>query len=254
MKKYWWKILVVCLVCVLAMGCVLSVGSKRKLNVTWHIVEKEVATQIVERGVTTVEIVKKEEIGASKRYYGWVGSGIEIRADMGGDTRGEFKFQLTSDIPSEQIANNIIKIKPDKPERGSLSVSKEGQEVIVEYEIFPSGILYPHSIYPEIPVGFDFKNGTRRNYYTDSMYMQGLSMEVHGLVAVVDQERGGEEWLHDFAEINNLHEYEYEEMTFEPEYRKIYLIKCKDGGYAAVQSISSGWGFIYKYSETGIFE
>lgn len=38
------RILAVCLVCILAMGCVLGVDNRRKLNVTWHIVEKEVTT------------------------------------------------------------------------------------------------------------------------------------------------------------------------------------------------------------------
>lgn len=241
------KLLSILVLCLLTTGCLSTSEVKKTLNVTWQIVENE---------VTTMNVGRTKSDSVIKQQYGWVGSGIEIKADMDGDTSGEFNFRLTSDVPTEQIANNIIKINPDKPEKGNLSVRKDGQEVIIEYEVFPQGVLYPHSWYPEVPVGFDFEKGIRKERYTESVYMQGLSMELLGKIVIIDPERGGEEWLHDFAEINNLHEYEYreyEDVGHEIDLSKIYLVKCKNG-YAAMKFISSGGVFIYKYSETGIFE
>ena len=60
-----------------------------------------------------------------------------------------------------------------------------------------------------------------------------------------------------FLDINNVHEYEYSEQTFEPDFGNVYVVKTRNGGYAVVRftaRLGHEYSFIYKYSETGVFE
>lgn len=241
---YVWGVLLI--LSVFATGCI-GTSVEKQLNVEWHITEKAVNTMSA-----------SEQVGGGiqlkQKQYGWVGSGIEVHADVNGDTEGEFEFRLSSDSPSKRIANNILQIRPEVPEKGSLVVSSQGLEVVVDYEVFPRGVLNPDLMNHSVPYGFNFVTGQRERGLTKTLYTYAKDLlTIYGNVAILP-ENTGEDWLVDFANINNLHEYEYNETTFEFEDDKIYLVKCGDEGYAAVRYIGGMWTFIYKYSETGVFE
>lgn len=190
-------------------------------------------------------------------YFGFTNGAtssiIEVKADVNGDTSGEFHFDLVTENPHEKISNNALKIVPNVPEKGIITIQSQGIEKTVSYEIFPSGVIFGNPFKTKQPVGFDFSSGERVEGTKHDMWMYGDDhYTIHARVgAILDSKPNT--FYDNFVEANNLQEYEYEEMSFEPDLGKIYFIECSKG-YAVVIFHTSGWGFIYKYSETGIFE
>lgn len=235
-------------------GCVFGGGGTtlKNLNVRWiHVSPDEILplnlTQSGNGGIT----IKKEY---SYTHNGGDINWVEVIADVDGDESGDFEFQVLSVNPYERTANNKILLIPEKEEKGTIAVSSEGQEVIVEFEIFPSGriadIISPIT---KVPVMFNFATGEHSKEYGHIGAVSRTENKLRAEVVILD----ADDFWEPFVSLNNLQEYEYEEMEFEGSFEKVYLIKCGDDGYAAMRFTTrsgGGWGFIYKYSETGVFE
>ena len=228
-------------------GCVFPRDNLKRLNVTWRLVNES---------VSLLALNSEGGLDVREKYFGYVpgvsSSSIYIEADVNGDTSGEFEFDVASINKHERVSNNKIKIIPQVAEKGSVLVSSQGLEKMVEFEIFPTGAIRGNILYPNIPQGFNFVTGNMEFGVKHDMWMFDSPEVMYAKVGAIIDKKPDTFW-DDFIEINNLHSYEYEEMSFEPDYNKVYLIKC-EVGYAAVMFHTSGWSFIYKYSETGIFD
>ena len=244
------KIVFILLVFVFIAGC--TRGSfpdvlPKQINITWQIVPTEVVQALSEDGGI---------IMSDKRYYAYTpGSGgssvVIIEADLDGDTSKDFEFKTTSVNQIEKVANNKAVLTPSEAEKGSLVVSTEGIETLVSFEVFPTMSLGLNIAEPHLPSGFDFATNTKVQRKADIYWQE---WKVHANVAIIKKQ--SMDFFEEFANLNNLHELDYAEQEFIPDFNHLYAIKCKDG-YAVINlQTSSGLSFscIYKYSETGIFE
>lgn len=247
MKRLIWVVIAM----LLLSGCTNITRPYKQLNVNW-------------RTVSESESVEGMKLEMKEQYYGSVSRGslsyILVEADINGDTSGEFEFEIITENPYEKIANNILRITPEVAEKGNIAVSSQGLGKIVDYEIFPVGQLDGDFSEPFVPVGFDFKTGKKAVGEKRDMWMYGSEFAgrdiiVHAIgvaLKLEDYTKTGDYW-EDFAALNNLHEYDFEEITFNARSTDVLVVKCQDG-YAVVKTKQSGWLFMYKYSETGIFD
>ena len=242
---------------VLLTGCVGGGVGVKKLNVRWKIVPMDEVTSMAvdgEEGVNTLE----------KRYARMPTemdrSVIEIEADLSGKTSGEFEFELATNNPYEKVRNNAVRLEPTQAEKGSVLVKAEGEEAVVPYEIFPANIISVWgNPYRETAFSFEQDKHVMANEGDVRFTNPREDEEPYHLkanVAIAPIESRDDFW-EDFIKINDLQEYEYKEKIFKPDLMNLYLIKTKNGGYAVMRFTASAgykWNFMYKYSETGIFE
>lgn len=251
MRKY--VLVMIMAGCVLLSGCnFMRVKPAPTLNVYWrNVQDAEIRTLTSEEGGLNVGGGNYSFTpGRLSRVM------VEIEADLDGETDKEFEFELTTQNSYKQVAPNKVVLEPEHPEKGLVKVSAEGQEKLLEYEIFPSGAVHKGRDYI-YEAGFDLEKGTPAIYghiYPAYNNPPAYGPAIKANVCILDAEH--EDFWEDFVSIKDVTGYEYTEMEFDPEFRKLYLIKT-DNGYAVVKfSASTGytWQFIYKYSETGVFE
>lgn len=244
------KIAFILLVFVFITGC--TWGSvpdviPKQINITWRNVPNEGIQALSEDGGIKM---------SDKQYYAYTPDTgdsvvVSIEADLNGDTSKDFEFQVTSANQIVKVANNKALLIPSEPEKGSLVVSTEGIETLVSFEVFPTMALGLNIAEPHLPSGFDFATNTRVQRKADIYWQE---WKAHANVVIIKKQVM--DFFEEFANLNNLHELDYAEQEFIPDFDHLYVIKCKDG-YAVINLLrSSGLSFscIYKYSETGIFE
>lgn len=248
------KFIVLLILCLVLTGCSFTT-TRSQLNVRFRNIRQDTLVQALditsEEGGLTVEEVP----------YSYVPNALsstlfEIEADLSGKTDKMFDFELTTRNKYERVAPNKVVLTPEQPEKGIVKVAVEGQEKVVEYEIFPSGVVWETKELTALP-GFDFETGTsavKGHLYPIYNSPPRERPTLKANVCILDLQ--ADDFWTDFVSIKDVTSYEYKETEFKPDFRKLYLIKT-DHGYAVVRfDVYTGvrWSFIYKYSETGIFE
>ena len=239
------------LVVVLLTGCV-GAGkvNKKTINLTWRTIPTD---------ISVMTLNDKEMIAMGNRYAytptAMDAVWVEVEADLNGRKSVDFNFQLNSVNPYEQTGNNKLIIQPERAEKGSILVEAEGHEELFEYIVFPANIIKIWGS-PNDEVAFSFEQGKHVKYGEGDIQFTTQPDPLYHLKANVVILDAYDFW-DEFVNVNNLHEYNYSEQVFKPDLSKLYLIKTKNKGYAAMRFTvrsDSSCSFIYKYSETGIFE
>ena len=242
-------------VCLLLTGCFGAIGGGgSQLNVVWrHFRLNEIATLNYEYEGGRTVLAKEYSYVSTKLDT----IGVEIEADLSGDTTRDFEFTLTTKNTYEKVANNKIHMFTNYAEKGSAVVKVDDQEAIVPYEIFPAAVVSTWRMSPNSNDYFSFARGVMVGPDegdigpTTPPDKPALKANIATVkIETVDFWQG-------FLDTNNVHEYEYSEQTFEPDFENVYVVKTRNGGYAVVRftaRLGHEYSFIYKYSETGVFE
>ncbi len=234
-------------------GCVNIGNETQQLNVVWRNVQfqsSEITTLNYEGGG---KVLSKEYSYAPTKLDI---TGVEIEADLSGDKTREFEFMLATENTYEKVANNKIRMATDHAEKGSVVVKVDDQEAIVPYEIFPAAVVSTWTS-PNSGDYFNFATGEMvgRDEGDIGPTTPPDSPALKATIATVGIETV--DFWKGFLDTNNVHEYEYSEQTFEPDFGNVYVVKTRNGGYAVVRftaRLGHEYSFMYKYSETGIFD
>lgn len=255
MKKYLALLLVPVL---MFTGCIVEREKKpQRIQISWRLVS-----------LNTVSAFSAGDEGGVKligNRYAYVPtemdrSNVEIEVNVSGNPK-KIDLQLATINNYERIADNKILLKTDHAEEGSIKVSTEEIEEVFDYIVYPAVML---SVWgnPKKESAYSFEQG-KHVFFEDSdirfiappedddEYIYHFKAN-----AAIVPIKTKDFWT-DFVQINNLHELEYEEMAFIPDSDNLYCIKTKNGGYAVLRlTAASGfhYNFMYKYSETGIFD
>lgn len=241
--------------CLLLTGCFGTVGGDRsQLNVVWRTFHPDKITTLSYEYTGGGTVLEKEYSYASTKLDI---TGVEIEADLSGDKTRDFEFILNTKNTYEKVANNKIHMTTNHAEKGSVIVKVDDQEAIVPYEIFPAAVVSTWRMSSDSDDYFSFERGVMVGPDegdigpTTPPDKPALKANIATVkIETVDFWQG-------FLNTNNVHEYEYSEQIFEPDFDNVYVVKTRNGGYAVVRftaRLGHEYSFIYKYSETGVFE
>ncbi len=249
------KLFLFILVCVLFTGCFLQVEHPSQINVTWRIVGEGVQpANEIELGEEMIQVNQDVFYGFSSKTYR---KSVVVEADVDGDTSREFEFELSSENQYKKLDNHRLSIEPETPEKGAITIRSGELEKNVLYEILPTSGFSHSPFHPYRYKGFDFATETIVEREKRDLWRDGLEPFHYyiGAGAVIDiyQELTAANFLDHFVATKDVREYEFEELKVFPDGGDTYAVKCESGGYAVIAFVSRG-AFVYKYSETGVFD
>lgn len=255
MKRFFVVLLVLS---VMLSGCISGgVNKTQRITLNWKIVSLGTNALSMDTEKAGVNLVGNRYAYQSTEMDR---NAIDIEAKVSGSKPTNFDMKIATSNEFERQTNNKILLQTDHAEQGTILVTTDQQEELFEYIVFPAVVLSAWGN-PHGETAYSFEQGRKVTFEEADIWFTNPSdgeepYLFKANVIEVPIVTMDDFWA-DFVNATNLHELEYEEISFKPDLSKLYYIKTKNGGYAVVRfTASSGWHYnaMYKYSETGIFD